>query len=64
MPQELTVWAYPKASKHYEDSIVCCIKHNPEPAVFPICCDGVQPELDVDKKLVQFDKVLLHRYIT
>ena len=64
MPQELTIWAYPKASKHYEDSIVCCIKHNPEPAVFPICCDGVQPELDVDKKLVQFDKVLLHRYIT
>ena len=56
------MWAYPKASKHYEDSIVCCIKYNPEPAVFPISCDGVQPELEVDKKVIQFEKVLLHRY--
>ena len=55
------MWAYPKASKHYEDSIVCCIKYNPEPAVFPISCDGVQPELEVDKKVIQFEKVLLHR---
>ena len=41
---------------------MCCIKYNPEPAVFPISCDGVQPELEVDKKLIQFEKVLLHRY--
>ena len=40
---------------------MCCIKYNPEPAVFPISCDGVQPELEVDKKVIQFEKVLLHR---
>ncbi|XP_059164883.1 hydrocephalus-inducing protein homolog isoform X3 [Physella acuta] len=46
---------------HYEDAIVCCIKENPEPVVFKVCCDGYRPELELDKKMLHFDKVLLHR---
>lgn len=47
---------------HYEDVVVCCMRENPEPVLFKICCDGFRPELELDKKVLQFDKVLLHRY--
>ncbi|XP_053127193.1 hydrocephalus-inducing protein homolog isoform X2 [Hemicordylus capensis] len=59
--QDLTVWAYPTASGIFEDNIVCCIKDNPEPAVFQICCQGVRPELELDRRLLHFEKLLLHR---
>ncbi|XP_044289866.1 hydrocephalus-inducing protein homolog [Varanus komodoensis] len=59
--QVLTVWAYPTASGIFEDSIVCCIKENPEPVVFRICCQGVRPELDLDRRQLHFEKLLLHR---
>uniref|UniRef100_A0A8D0GGN3 HYDIN protein n=1 Tax=Sphenodon punctatus TaxID=8508 RepID=A0A8D0GGN3_SPHPU len=59
--QELTIWAYPTATGIFEESIVCCIKENPEPVVFRICCQGVRPELELDRKQLHFDKLLLHR---
>ncbi|XP_035827636.1 hydrocephalus-inducing protein [Aplysia californica] len=58
---KLTVWAYPKGPGHYEDAVVCCVRENPEPIVFKLCCDGFRPELEVDKKQLHFDRVLLHR---
>ncbi|KAH9493176.1 hypothetical protein Btru_021958, partial [Bulinus truncatus] len=52
----------PKPSPgHYEDAIVCCIRENPEPVIFKVNCDGYRPELELDKKIFHFDKVLLHR---
>ncbi|XP_055892829.1 hydrocephalus-inducing protein homolog isoform X5 [Biomphalaria glabrata] len=52
----------PKPSPgHYEDALVCCIKENPEPVIFKVSCDGYRPELDLDKRIFHFDKVLLHR---
>ncbi|XP_042303381.1 LOW QUALITY PROTEIN: hydrocephalus-inducing protein homolog [Sceloporus undulatus] len=59
--QLLTVWAYPTASGIFEDSIVCCIKENPEPVTFRICCQGVRPELELDRRQLHFEKLLLHR---
>ncbi|XP_025031662.1 hydrocephalus-inducing protein-like, partial [Python bivittatus] len=59
--QVLTVWAYPTASGLFEDSIVCCIKENPEPVTFRICCQGVRPELELDRRQLHFEKLLLHR---
>ncbi|XP_062817752.1 hydrocephalus-inducing protein homolog isoform X1 [Anolis carolinensis] len=59
--QLLTVWAYPTASGIFEDNIVCCIKDNPEPITFRICCQGVRPELELDRRQLHFEKVLLHR---
>ena len=44
-----------------KDSLVCCVKNNPDPVVFNISCDGVEPELKIDKKVLEFKKVLLHR---
>ncbi|KAM5296381.1 hydrocephalus-inducing protein homolog isoform 1-T2 [Glossophaga mutica] len=59
--QELTVWAYPTAVGVFEDSIVCCIKDNPEPAIFKLSCQGVRPELEVEPRQLHFDRLLLHR---
>lgn len=60
--QDLNIWAYPMVPNHYEDAIVCCVRENPEPVVFKVCCDAFRPELDLDRKQLHFDRVLLHRY--
>ncbi|KAI4885088.1 hypothetical protein NFI96_023140 [Prochilodus magdalenae] len=59
--KELRVWAYPTTPGLIEDSVVCCVKENPEPAVFRFVCRGVRPELELERKQLHFDKVLLHR---
>ena len=59
--QKLNMWAYPKAKGLYEDSLVCCVKENPEPILFKIQCSGERPELELDKKILHFEKVLIHR---
>lgn len=46
-----------------EDNLICCIKENPEPVVFRLCCQGVQVELGVSPKQVHFNKLLLHRSV-
>ncbi|XP_054026269.1 hydrocephalus-inducing protein homolog [Dryobates pubescens] len=59
--QELSLWAYPTSAGLVEDSLICSIKDNPEPVVFRLCCQGVQVELGVSPKQLQFSRVLLHR---
>nr|XP_012627881.1 hydrocephalus-inducing protein homolog isoform X3 [Microcebus murinus] len=59
--QLLNVWAYPTAVGVFEDSIVCCIKENPEPAVFKLTCQGIRPELEMEPRQLHFDRLLLHR---
>ncbi|XP_008573444.1 PREDICTED: hydrocephalus-inducing protein homolog [Galeopterus variegatus] len=59
--QMLNVWAYPTAVGVFEDSIVCCIKENPEPAIFRLSCQGIRPELELEPKQLHFDRLLLHR---
>ena len=61
--QELNIYAFPRSKEYYKDSLICCIKENPEPVIFEVSCHGCRPELEVDKKTLQFDKVLLHRYV-
>lgn len=57
----LKVFAVPKENRHYEDSLICCIKENPEPIIFKVSCHGQKPELILDKKEFAFKQVLLHR---
>ncbi|XP_004431871.1 PREDICTED: hydrocephalus-inducing protein homolog [Ceratotherium simum simum] len=59
--QVLNVWAYPTAVGVFNDSIVCCIKDNPKPAVFKLSCQGVRPELELDPRQLHFDRLLLRR---
>ena len=57
------MWAYPQKSKSFRDALVCCVKHNPDPVVLLITCTGVEPEIRIDKKQLDFKKVLLHRFV-
>ncbi|XP_058135740.1 hydrocephalus-inducing protein homolog isoform X1 [Dasypus novemcinctus] len=59
--QMLNVWAYPTAVGTFEDNIICCIKENPEPAIFKLSCQGIRPELELDHRQLHFDRLLLHR---
>ncbi|XP_064020126.1 hydrocephalus-inducing protein homolog [Pogoniulus pusillus] len=59
--QELRVCAYPTAVGLVQDRLICCIKDNPEPVVFQLCCQGVQLKLGVSPKQLSFGRVLLKR---
>ncbi|XP_061629909.1 hydrocephalus-inducing protein homolog [Phyllopteryx taeniolatus] len=59
--QELTVWAYPTTPGEIKDNIVCCIKDNPEVFTIALSCLGVRPELELESKRLNFNRVLLHR---
>ncbi|GAA6221266.1 hydrocephalus-inducing protein homolog [Lates japonicus] len=59
--QELTVWAYPTKVGQMKDSVVCCIKDNPESVIINLSCWGVQPELELESKHLHFDRILPHR---
>ncbi|KAI9095517.1 hypothetical protein DFS34DRAFT_651319 [Phlyctochytrium arcticum] len=55
----LSVWAYPRNTNFVDDTLVVCVKDNPEPYYFRMTCVGVKPELEVDKRTLSFEKLLL-----
>lgn len=57
----IKIYALPKENKQYLDTLVCCIKENPEPITFKVSCIGQKPELALDKNYFNFKQVLLHR---
>ncbi|TPP57522.1 Hydrocephalus-inducing protein [Fasciola gigantica] len=57
----VTMWAFPRTAKRFEDSLVCSIKDNPKPIIFKVACDGTLPELILDRKTFNFERVLLQR---
>ncbi|XP_039245118.1 hydrocephalus-inducing protein-like isoform X2 [Pipra filicauda] len=59
--KKLSIWAYPTSAGLLEDSLVCCIRDNPEPVVFQLCCQGVHVKLGVSPQELHFNKLLLHR---
>ncbi|KAG7521590.1 hydrocephalus-inducing protein-like [Solea senegalensis] len=59
--RDLKVWAYPTKVGHFKDSVVCCIKDNPDVVVINISCWGAWPELELENKHMHFDRILLHR---
>jgi hydrocephalus-inducing protein len=59
--QNLQIWAYPRSANFYEDTLIICIKDNPEPYCYKISCTGVKPELEIDKRQLSFDKLLIGR---
>lgn len=42
---DVMVWACPSENGLHENSLICCIKDNPEPVKFHISCYGCTPEL-------------------
>jgi adenylate kinase family enzyme len=59
--QTFTVWAYPRSANYFEDTLIICVKDNPEPYCYKISCIGSKPELEIDKRQLSFDKLLLGR---
>ncbi|XP_038663072.1 hydrocephalus-inducing protein homolog [Scyliorhinus canicula] len=59
--KDLSIWAYPTTPGKFEDYLICCIRENPEPVFFQICCYGVRAEIELDRKQLHFDKMILHR---
>ncbi|KAJ3074073.1 hypothetical protein HDU98_012192 [Podochytrium sp. JEL0797] len=59
--QTLNIWAYPRSANYFEDMLVVCVKDNPEPYCYKISCSGCKPELEIDKRQLSFDKMLLGR---
>lgn len=53
--------ANPPREGHFEDSLVICIKENPEPIVYKLSCDGCIPELQIEPTAFDFGQVLLYR---
>ncbi len=53
--------ANPQREGHFEESLVCSIKENPEPIVYKLCCDGCTPDLQVEPTSFDFGQVLLYR---
>lgn len=61
--QEVTIWAYPTSPGKFDDHLVCCIRENPEPVLFKVSCYGVRADLELDRKQLHFDKMILHRSV-
>ena len=57
--QYLTCLAFPKTINYFEDVIVITVKDNPEPYFYKISCLGVKPELEIDRRQIAFDKLLI-----
>lgn len=61
--QPLKLIAAPTREGHFDDTLVCCIRENPEPITYKISCDGCTPELFVEPTSFDFGQVLLYRYV-
>jgi hydrocephalus-inducing protein len=61
--QNLTVWSFPTEAKQYRDEIVCLLKDNPNPSIFPVQVLGAKPVVDVDQDVVEFDRLLLGKHL-
>jgi hypothetical protein len=44
-----------------QDELLLFVADNPEIIRFAVSCAGVKPQLEVDKHLIQFDRLLLQR---
>jgi len=54
---QVSVSAFPKSLGLFEDEMIISIKDNPEPLCYKFSCIGVKPELELDKKILSFDKI-------
>ncbi|KAI9141433.1 hypothetical protein BKA69DRAFT_1166800 [Paraphysoderma sedebokerense] len=59
--QSIHVQIFPKVVGLLEDTLVCCIKDNPQPYTFKFRCIGVRPEIEIDKKTLSFERILVNK---
>mmetsp|Transcript_4036 Transcript_4036/g.9628 ORF Transcript_4036/g.9628 Transcript_4036/m.9628 type:complete len:4944 (+) Transcript_4036:104-14935(+) len=59
--QELVVYALPEEAGVHEESLICCIKDNPQPTIINLHCTGCKPEVEVDVTEIEFERLLVKR---
>ncbi len=59
--QDIVVWAFPSAVGDIQDTLICNIMDNPEPVKFEVRCCGQMPEVELDVKEIDFQRMLLKR---
>jgi len=57
--REVTVWAFPQDCAVYNDTLICSIKDNPIPVLFPVQAQGAKPVLQLSTTEVTFDRLLV-----
>jgi adenylate kinase family enzyme len=57
--QDITVWALPRKVGELRNAVVCTIKDNPIPFKFDVLVIGSKPKVEVDRKVVDFGRLLL-----
>eukprot|EP00833_Pecoramyces_ruminatium_P007172 jgi/Orpsp1_1/1181204/evm.model.c7180000076296.1 len=55
--KQVSISAFPKSLGPFEDELIISVKDNPEPLCYKFSCIGVKPELELDKKMLSFDKI-------
>lgn len=61
---EVRVWAFPKAVGEFTDSLICLIKNNPWPYKINLHCEGIIPLLNISKKEIIFERMLVGKVVT
>jgi hydrocephalus-inducing protein len=46
--KHLTVYSFPDQAKPFKDEVICLLKDNPNPIIFPVQCLGAKPIVEVD----------------
>jgi hydrocephalus-inducing protein len=59
----LKVFATPLEEKTYENSLICCIRENPQPLIIPLKCKGQYPRITLSTNVIDFGKLLVEKVI-
>ena len=57
--RELKVLAIPEKEEIYRNSLICCIKENPQPMIIPLKCQGQYPRITLNTQCIDFGKLLV-----
>jgi hypothetical protein len=60
--RDLIVWAFPQVVGLAQDTLVCSVKNNPEPVLFPVSCIGAIPQLQLSAATVEFERLLIDQH--
>ena len=58
--KEVRVWAIPDITGKFRDDLICMVKDNPVPTIFPMICSGQTPTLQIDTDKITFDRLLIN----
>ena len=61
---DVILWAFPTEAKLIKDELICVIKDNPNPVVFNLMCTGAMPMVELEKEVIEFERLRLNQDAT